>query len=290
MRIDAHQHFWKYNERDYGWMGAGMEALKHDHLPENLCPQLRDAGFAGSVAVQARQSLEETRWLLELADRFPSIVAVVGWVDLRNPGVRSQLVAFASNPKLRGMRHVVHDEPDDRFLLSSDFQRGISYLTSFGLTYDLLLFPRHLPIACEFVAAFPQHSFVLDHVGKPSIRRRQIADWSCDIRRLARYPNVYCKLSGMVTEADWSDWSPDDFTPYLDTALEAFGPWRLMIGSDWPVCIIAASYQDTMDLVQNYVARLTREEQHAILGENAARFYHILSPQPCADGESGGKT
>ncbi len=279
MRIDAHQHFWKYNNRDYGWMGAQMGVLRRDFLPEDLLPLMKEGGFDGSVAVQARQSLEETRWLLELADRAPQIVAVVGWVDLRSPHVVSQLEAIASHPKLRGVRHVVHDECDDRFLLRDDFLRGISELAVFGLTYDLLLFPRHLAVACDFVARFPRNLFVLDHIGKPLIRSRQITDWARDVRRLAGFPNVYCKLSGMVTEADWSAWQPRDFVPYLDVILEFFGAARLMIGSDWPVCTVAASYGETMKLVRDYLSRLTGEEQEAVLGGNAARFYHISNPQ-----------
>lgn len=275
MRIDAHQHFWKYNDRDFGWIGEQVGVLRRDFLPGDLLPLMHGAGFDGSVAVQARQSLEETRWLLELADRSPAIMAVVGWVDLRSPGVGKQLEEFASHPKLRGVRHVVHDESDDRFLLGDDFLRGISHLSAFRLTYDLLLFPRHLAVACDFVAGFPRIPFVLDHIAKPPIRSGQIADWAENVRRLAGFPNVYCKLSGMVTEAHWTAWKPGDFAPYLDVVLEAFGAARLMIGSDWPVCTIAASYGETMGLVRDYLTRLTREEQEAILGGNAARFYDI---------------
>ncbi len=288
VRIDAHQHFWKYNDRDYGWRGAGMGVLKRNYLPEDLRPLLREVGSDGSIAVQARQSLEETRWLLELADGSPSIFAVVGWVDLRDPDVVSQLESFSSHAKFHGVRHVVHDEPDDRFLLRGDFLRGVSHLSDFGLTYDLLLFPRHLAVACDFVAGFPRHRFVLDHIAKPPIRSREIADWARDIGRLGRFPNVYCKLSGLVTEADWTSWRPEDFTPYLDVVLDTFGTGRLMVGSDWPVCTVAASYADTMKLVKDYLARLTREDQEAILGANAVRCYDISLPQPCAGGESGG--
>jgi len=275
MRVDTHQHFWYYNAQEYGWMGAGMESLKKDHLPDDLLPLLKAVGVEGTVAVQARQTLEETHWLLELADQHSFIRGVVGWVDLRSSQLHEQLDRFAGHPKLRGVRHVVHDEPDDQFMLRDDFVCGIGMLAEFNLTYDLLLFPKHLPVACELVARFPNQPFVLDHIAKPFIKDGTISPWDADIRRLANFPNVFCKVSGMVTEADWNAWKPADFRPYLDVVFEAFGPQRIMFGSDWPVCTVAGTYQDVYRLVADYVQELSEEEQADVWGGTATRFYGL---------------
>ena len=275
MNIDAHQHFWRYNESEYGWMGPGMETLKRDHLPPDLLPLLQSAGFDGTIAVQARQVLEETRWLLELADQYSFIKGVVGWVDLRSPQLHQQLEPFAAHPKLRGVRHVVHDEPDDQFMLREDFVRGIGLLSEFGLTYDLLLFPKHLPVACELVKRFPHQRFVLDHIAKPLIKDGILEPWATDLRKLAAFPNVFCKVSGMVTEANWQAWEPADFTPYLAVVLDVFGAERVMIGSDWPVCTVAATYEQVISIVADYIRQFSPDQQKRILGENARRFYGI---------------
>jgi L-fuconolactonase len=275
MNIDAHQHFWRYNESEYGWMGPGMETLKRDHLPPDLLPLLQSAGFDGTIAVQARQVLEETRWLLELADQYSFIKGVVGWVDLRSPQLHHQLEPFAAHPKLRGVRHVVHDEPDDQFMLREDFVRGISMLSEFHLTYDLLLFPKHLPAACELVKRFPYQRFVLDHIAKPLIKGGILEPWATDLRKLAAFPNVFAKVSGMVTEANWQAWKPADFTPYLDAVLDVFGVERVMLGSDWPVCTVAATYGQVISIVAEYIRRFSPDEQKQILGGNARRFYGI---------------
>jgi L-fuconolactonase len=235
------------------------------------------AGIDGTIAVQARQCLEETRWLLELADRYSFVRAVVGWVDLCDGNIVEQLEQFSQYPKFRGVRHVVHDEPDDAFMLREGFLRGLGYLKRFGLTYDLLLFPRHLPIAYDVVRRFPEQPFVLDHIAKPPIRARDIEPWARDIKRLAQFPNVYCKLSGLVTEAEWEDWRTHDFGAYLDVVLEAFGSQRLMIGSDWPVCTLAADYTSVISLLTEYVSRQSRDEQDAILEKNPVLFYSIPS-------------
>jgi L-fuconolactonase len=227
------------------------------------------------VAVQASQSLDETRFLLALADENPFVRGVVGWVDLRSPGVENDLQAFCAHPRFKGVRHIVQDEPDDRFLLRDDVLNGISVLESFGLTYDLLVYPRQLPAAREVVRRFPRQRFVLDHLGKPPVASGVLSPWREEIRGLAASPNVTCKLSGLVTEASWSDWTPADLVPYLDVALEAFGPTRLMIGSDWPVCTLAGEYAAVMATVRDYVARLSPAEQHAILGGTATRFYGL---------------
>src|SRR6516162_7700598 len=203
MRIDAHQHFWVYNPAEYAWIDESMSALRRNFLPENLRPELQNADFQGSIVVQTRQTLEETRWLLELADTSPNILGVVGWVDLCSSECRSQLETFSKNPKLVGIRHIVQSEPDDCFLMRRDFREGIAFLEQFNLAYDILIYTKHLPVAAEFVERFPRQRFVLDHLAKPPIRSREIDFWAAGIRRIASFPNVFCKLSGLVTEADW---------------------------------------------------------------------------------------
>jgi len=278
MRIDAHQHFWRYNADEFGWIDDSMSSLRRDFGPDDLKPELERAGFQGSIAVQARQSLEETRWLLELAEDSPLILGVVGWVDLCSPDVRLQLQTFAGNPKLVGIRHVVQSEPDERFLLLPEFLRGISLLEEFDLAYDILIYPQHLPVAVEFVRHSPRQRFVLDHLAKPLIKSASIHPWEAGIRELAKFPNVCSKLSGMVTEADWQNWTPEDLKPYLDIALDRFGPERLMIGSDWPVCTVAASYKQTMSVVLDYLYKYPVNVQDAVLGGNAQRFWKLKLP------------
>lgn len=275
MRIDAHQHFWHYNPTEHVWMTEEMALLKHDFLPGDLLPLLKATGFDGSIAVQARQNLEETRWLLQLAEEHPFIKGVVGWLDLCSPDVEIQLEQFARHPKLVGVRHVLHDEPDDGFMLRPEFLRGIGQLSEFGLTYDLLLFPKHLPAASQLVQAFPAQSFILDHIAKPSIADRVLSPWREDLRTLASFKNVSCKLSGMVTEAKWKEWKRDDFRIFLDVVFEAFSPERLMIGSDWPVCTLSGDYDATMQIVMDYVQQFPSPMRAGILGGNCARIYNI---------------
>jgi L-fuconolactonase len=275
MHVDAHQHFWIYNAEEYGWIDDSMSAIRRDFLPQHLQPELRRNGFDASVAVQTRQTLEETRWLLELADRSSAIVGVVGWVDLCSPEVGAQLAALAQNPKLVGIRHIVQGEADDRFLLRPDFLRGIAALERFDLAYDILIYARHLPVAGEFVERFPRQRFVLDHLAKPIIKDKEIKAWADGIRRLAAFPNVCAKVSGLVTEADWQHWKPEDIAPYLEIAFECFGPERLMIGSDWPVCLVAADYSRVMDVVRKYLQRQSSEVREAVLGGNARRFWRL---------------
>jgi L-fuconolactonase len=275
MRIDAHQHFWVYNPQEYGWIDETMALLRRDFLPTDLKPELDQEGFRGCVAVQARQSLEETRWLLELAQRDPFILGVVGWADLRSPRLRSDLKSLAGNPKLVGLRHIVQSEPDDHFLLRPDFLRGISLLEEFDLAYDILIYPRHLSVAAEFAGCFPRQRFVLDHLAKPPIKSGSISSWEKGIRALASLPNVYCKLSGLVTEADWQNWKPEHLKPYLDVAFDSFGTHRLMIGSDWPVCTVAGSYSQVIRVVKDYLAKFSKEVNDAVLGGNAQAFWRL---------------
>ena len=252
-----------------------MDALRRDHLPGELEQLLRTSGFDGTIAVQASQVIEETEWLLKLADEHAFIKGVVGWVDLRSSRVDAQLARYARHPKLAGVRHVVHDEPDDHFMLRPDFRAGIARLREYGLTYDLLLFPKHLSPAMRLVEEFPDQPFVVDHIAKPFIRDGLLSPWRDDLATLAAFPNVTCKLSGLVTEADWQRWCADDIRPYLDVAFECFGPDRLMIGSDWPVCTLAGDYASTMAVVVDYVQQLPAEVREGILGNNAARFYGL---------------
>ena len=254
-----------------------MQVLRRDYLPGELQPLLQSILFDGTIAVQARQMVEETAWLLELADEHDFIKGVVGWVDLQSPELQSQLEPFSRHPKLVGVRHVVHDEPDDKFMLRAEFRRGIAQLREFKLTYDLLLFPKHLPVAAQLVAEFPEQPFVLDHIAKPPLRDGQVSAWQQDLKQLAEFPNVFCKLSGLVTEAAWQRWKPEEFHRYLDIVIEAFGPERLMIGSDWPVCTLSGDYAPTMKIVTDYVQKFSTEIREGILGTNCARFYGIKS-------------
>ena len=272
MIVDAHQHFWRYDPREYAWIDDRMRALKRDFLPMDLAPHLEQAGVDATIAVQTQQTLDETRWLLQLADEQPFIAGVVGWVDLQADGVEAQLDSLR-HPRLSGIRHIVQSEPDDRFLLGAAFGRGIAALGQAGLPYDILIYPRHLPVAADFVARFPSQPFVLDHLAKPEIRSAAIDDWARDLRRLAAAPNVCCKLSGLVTESHWRTWTPAEIEPYLDIAFDAFGPSRLLAGSDWPVCTLAADYSRTMAVVRDYLGRFPSADREAVLGGNARRVY-----------------
>lgn len=274
MRLDSHQHFWKFNPAEYGWMQPDWP-IRRDFLPSDLRPLLDQHKFDGSIAVQARQTIEESRWLLSLADQSPLIKGVVGWVDLRSDRVEEQLAELATHPRFVGVRHVVQDEPDERFVLQPDFARGISRLKQFDLTYDLLLFPQQLPAAIELVRRFPEQPFVLDHIAKPRIRDGTLSPWREHIRELAQAPHVSCKVSGLVTEADWANWQPSDFKPYLDVVFESFGEDRLMFGSDWPVCLLAGSYAGVFQLAADYAHGLDAEAQAKFFGKNAARFYGV---------------
>ena len=272
-RIDSHQHFWKYDAQEYPWIGQNMAKLKRDFLPADWLSAQGNPLFQGSIAIQARQSLRETQWLLELANEHDSILAVVGWVDLRAPDVERDLESLRRHTKFAGVRHVVQDEPEDRFMLQPDFLRGIALLESFDLTFDILIYPNQLPAAIELARRFPNQPFVLDHIAKPAIKRNLFEPWSKLICELASCPNVYCKLSGMVTEADWGSWNPSQFKPYLDCVWQAFGPERLMIGSDWPVCLLAGSYSNVMQLVIDDAHARNPTALDGLLGGNAKRFY-----------------
>jgi len=276
-RVDAHQHFWRYDAAQYPWIDDAMAALRRDFLPEDLAPALQRAGFAACVAVQARHAIDETRWLLELADAHPFVAGVVGWVDLQSARAGADLEVLARHPKLVGIRHIAQAEPDDRFLLRPSFVEGLALLEEFDLAYDILIYSRHLPAAADLAARLPRQRFVLDHLAKPDIRGRAIEPWARDLRALAACPNVCAKLSGLVTEADWSRWTAADIRPYLDVAFDCFGAERLMVGSDWPVCTVAGDYARTMAVVVDYLTEHAAVDREAVLGGNALRFWKLAA-------------
>jgi len=276
VRIDSHQHFWRYSPAEYGWIDDRMARIRRDFLPDDLAPLLAASGLDGAVAVQARSSLEETRFLLELAREHDCVKGVVGWADLCGDDLDAVLDELCQEPSLRGLRHVVQDEPDDDFLRRADFQAGVRKLAARGLVYDILIYPRQLDAAVAFAAALPDQPFVLDHLAKPDIAGARADNWRGGFRELAAMDHVLCKVSGMVTEAKWNAWQPDDFRAYMDEALDAFGIDRLMFGSDWPVALLAADgYQDVYQLVADWAAQLSEDEQAKLFGGNAARFYGL---------------
>ncbi len=275
LRIDSHQHFWRYNSDEYPWIDASREPLKVDYMPPDLEPLMQAAGIDGTVAVQARQNLRETDFLLDLADQYDFIRGVVGWVDMRADDVEAQLERLATHPRMVGVRHIVHDEADDRFMLGGNFLRGLAKLKACDLRYDLLLFPRHLPIAIDVVQRFPEQPFVLDHIAKPFIKDGLLEPWERDIRQLAANDNVWCKVSGMVTEAAWGGWTQADYRPYLDVVFDCFGIDRLMFGSDWPVCTLSGSYSQVVGIVETYISALSADEQAKIMGGVASKFYNL---------------
>jgi L-fuconolactonase len=276
IQIDSHHHLWHYSEADYPWIGAGMDVLRRDYLPIDLKANLDAARVHGTVAVQARQTIEETRWLLELAGTSPFLHGVVGWVPLIDPGVRDTLEPLAADRHLKGVRHVLHDEPDDAYMLRDDFQRGVACLRSFGLVYDILIFARHLENTLAFVDRHPQQPFVVDHIAKPTITARAFDErWAAAIRELAHRDHVTCKLSGLVTEVRDPVWTPELIRPYYETVLEAFGPDRLMFGTDWPVCLLRTTYGVWVDTVRDLIRNLSPTEQAAMMGLTACRVYGL---------------
>lgn len=275
MTIDSHQHFWRYDPAEYGWISEPMSALRRDFLPLDLWLEAEAAGVAGVISVQARQSVEETRFLLELARRHEFIHGVVGWIPLAAPDAAEVLARLGTAAELKACRHVLQDEADDEYMLRADFNAGIRELTAAGLAYDILIYARHLPQTIRFVDRHPRQVFVLDHLAKPRIRDGAFEPWNSRIRELARRENVYCKLSGLVTEADWRDWTPAQLAPYLETALEAFGPRRLMFGSDWPLCLLASGYRTWSALATQMIGHLGAGERAWILGGTAAEAYRL---------------
>ncbi|HEV2135989.1 MAG TPA: amidohydrolase family protein [Terracidiphilus sp.] len=273
--IDAHHHLWRYKAADFPWIGEGMEVLRRDYLVNELEEVAHQAGISGTIVVQARQTTAETEWLSDLASRSTLIQGVVGWAPLTSPDIAPLLERLAALPRIKGMRHILHDEPDPQYMLREDFQRGLSLLKHHDLSYDLLIFESHLPHAIELVDRHPRQIFILDHIAKPRIRQRRISPWRENLKELSKRENVYCKLSGMVTEADWKLWSEDDLKPYFETVIEAFTPQRTMFGSDWPVLTLAAPYERWLRIVHTFIAGMTPSEQEMILSGTAAEAYAL---------------
>ena len=274
-RIDAHHHFWTFDPARHAWIDETMAVLRRDYGPDDLAPHLERHAIDGTVLVQVQQTEQETHDFLALADAHASIAGVVGWVDLQAPDVGERLEALAGYDRLVGFRHIVQAEPDDDFVLQDSFQRGIGMLKAFGFTYDLLVLPRQLPATIDLVAGHPEQRFVLDHIAKPPMRDGHVEPWATHIRALARHGNVWCKVSGLITEADWETWTPADVEPYLDVVFDAFGPERLLFGSDWPVCLLAGTYDQVVGLVERYAQHLSPDERAGLFGRNAAAFYQL---------------
>jgi L-fuconolactonase len=275
MKIDSHHHFWKYDPAEYDWIDEPMAAIRCDFLPADLKRELDNASFDGAISVQARQTLDETNWLLNLADEHDFLKGVVGWVPLANASAVRILDSLADRSKLKGIRHIVQAEPDERFILREDFNAGVRLLAEYGLAYDILIYERHLSETIEFVDRHPNQLFVLDHLAKPRVRDQMIEPWRTNICRLAERKNVYCKISGLVTEADWTAWTAAHVAVYLGTVLDAFGPERVMFGSDWPVCLVASSYERWHEIVFRFCEKLSAGEQDRIFGGTAIEAYRL---------------
>lgn len=286
MRIDAHQHFWVYSSEEYGWIASDMQGLRRDFLPQELTSLLAAEGLHGTIAVQARQDIAETRWLLELASSNAFIRGVVGWVPLASPDCIRHLDELLTSSRLKGIRHFIQSEPDEGFLDGSEFNHGVAQLQKHGLVYEVLIVDRQMEAARRFVDRHPHQKFVLDHLGKPRIREGLFDSWRREMREIARRPNVFCKLSGLVTEADLDNWHPDDLRPYVETAVEVFGPRRLMFGSDWPVCLLASSYRRWRETLADFLDQLSASEQAWIWGKAAEAVYEL--DEPDADTNAGG--
>ena len=272
--VDAHQHFWKFDSLRDNWITEDMEVIRHDFLPHDLKPLMDANGLNSCIAVQADQSENETDFLLGLASENEFIKGVVGWIDLCADTIHERLEHYSQFPKLKGFRHILQAEPIE-FILKPEFQRGITALQVYGFTYDILIYPQHLPVIPDLIRGGNEQKFILDHLGKPNIKNGTSTTWATDLKKLASHKNVFCKLSGMVTEADHRTWKKEDIFPYMDKALELFGPERLLFGTDWPVCRLAASYDQVCDLMNDYLGKLTIYEQELIWGKNAALFYQL---------------
>lgn len=275
MTIDAHQHFWHYEPVKHSWINDDMAVIRRDFLPADLKKVYETHGIDGCVAVQADQTLDETDFLVGLSRENDFIKGVVGWADLRDEHIDEFLERYASHKKLKGWRHVVQGEPDHNFLIRPEFLRGISYLEKYGYTYDILVFPHQLGATLEFVKNFPHQKFVIDHIAKPYIRDGFYEGWAVLMAEIAKMENVSCKVSGMITEADYATWKPHQITPYMDLVLNSFGPERILYGSDWPVCLVAGNYGQVKDLVVDFIDTLSPTEKAAIMGDNAITFYNL---------------
>lgn len=276
MQIDAHQHFWNFDPVRDAWITEEMRAIRTDFTPYDLLRELKDNGVDGSVVVQADTAESETAFLVDIADRHDFVKGVVGWIDLCGDYAAERLRFYRKTaPKVKGFRHVVQAEPDDAFLLREDFCRGVALLHDYGYTYDILIYPRQLPAAIRFVERFPEQKFVIDHIAKPDIKNGTLQPWTDQMKTIASFPNVWCKVSGMITEANWTGWTEADLKPYLEVVFEAFGAGRLMFGSDWPVCLVAGTYGKVKAVITNYMQEMTAADRAAVMGDNATAFYNL---------------
>ena len=274
-KIDAHHHLWRYSAEEYGWIDESMGLLRRDFLTKDLTAVMASADVDGSVVVQARQTMDETRWLLDLAEDSDAIWGVVGWAPIAGEEFPGVMEEFEHRPKLKGLRHVIQGEKDENYILREDFNSGIRSMLGSGLVYDILIYERHLPQTIEFVDEHPEQVFVLDHVAKPLIREGVMEPWASRMRELGERENVWCKVSGMVTEAEWGAWTLDGLRPYLDTVVEAFGVERLMVGSDWPVCLVASEYGRWFEVMREYFAGFSEGERDAVFGGTAIEVYGL---------------
>lgn len=275
MVIDSHQHFWIYEAEKHAWIDDDMKVIRKNFLPEDLKIVYQENNIDGCVAVQADQTLAETDFLLDLPEKNDFIKGVVGWVDLRAANINDTLKQYSKFPKLKGFRHVVQSEADHNFMLRPDFLNGITALEKYNFTYDILIFPHQLGAALELVRRFPNQKFVIDHIAKPYLKDGFYDGWAALMKAIGEHKNVYCKLSGMTTEADYKNWTPEQIEPYMQLVLDAFGAKKILFGSDWPVCLVAGNYTKTKELVTNFIAKLSSEEQAAIMGGNAVQFYNL---------------
>ena len=275
LRIDSHQHFWKYDPVKYDWIDDSMAVIRKDFLPDDLEPVLKDNSFDSCITVQSHQSEQENDFQLANAEKHSFIKGVVGWVNLQSANIEERLAHYKQFEKMKGFRHVLQGEPQRDLMLQPAFLNGIGLLRKYNYTYDVLIFPDQVKYTAKFVAQFPDQPFVIDHIAKPNIKQSEITDWEKDIKAVAKFENVFCKVSGMVTEADWQNWKPADFNPYLDVIANTFGADRIMFGSDWPVCKVAADYGQVLGIAETYFSAFTKTEQANIFGGNAARFYKI---------------
>ncbi|MCO5935701.1 amidohydrolase family protein [Mucilaginibacter sp. RB4R14] len=275
LKIDSHQHFWQFHPVKDAWITNDLKVIQRDMLPEDVEPIMPEHGILGSVAVQADQSEAENDFLLGLADKHSFIKGIVGWVNFKADNIEERLAYYSGIKLIKGFRHILQAEPDEQFMLDEKFMKGISLLSKYNFTYDILIKPNHLPYLKTLVAAFPDQKFVIDHLAKPYIKNIEISRWREDIQAIAIHPNISCKISGMVTEADWANWKPGDFTPYLDVVFNAFGIKRVMFGSDWPMCNLAGGYEGVLSIVESYMSRLSLNEQELFWGKNAMDFYAL---------------
>ncbi|AXT60544.1 amidohydrolase [Aquimarina sp. AD10] len=275
MKIDSHQHFWQYHPVKHSWINDDMKVLQQDYLPSDLKKVYQENAIDGCVAVQADQSEIETDFLIDLANENEFIKGIVGWIDLRAENLEERLQHYSKFDIIKGFRHVVQDEPDPNFIIGDSFKKGIALLHQYNFTYDILIFPHQLRASLKLIEEFPEHKFVIDHIAKPSIKNGDIKEWETLIREIAKHRNVYCKVSGMVTEADWAHWKYDDFVPYLDVVFDAFSTKRIMYGSDWPVCLLGGDYSSIKSIIEEYIKNLSAEQQEEIMGGNAIKFYQL---------------